>query len=61
MNLSMREYVQVSIKTVLFMAIYSYLFIYLVEIANLISSYFWLSCVMLLALRYWYISYLTYK
>lgn len=57
----MREYVQVSIKTVLFMAIYSYLFIYLVEIANLISSYFWLSCVMLLALRYWYISYLTYK
>lgn len=61
MNSSMREYVQVSIKTVLFMAIYSYLFIYLVEIANLISSYFWLSCVMLLALRYWYISYLTYK
>lgn len=48
-----------AIKTVPFVAIYSYLFIYLVEIANRISSYFWFSCVMLRALRYWCISYLT--
>lgn len=48
-----------AIKTVPFMAIYFYLFIYLVEIANRISSYFWFSCVILRALRYWYISYLT--